>query len=61
MGASPKVPDPIRPPPAPDKTKAQLNALAYAETQRRLLASSGRKSLILTRNQPPAANSLLGM
>mgnify|MGYP001026995760 CR=1 FL=1 len=56
MGA-PKVPKPVKPPPPPDLAKAQMQALAYAETQRKLQAGSGRRSQFITRG----GKSLLGM
>ena len=45
---SPSVPDPVKAPPPPDLVKAQLNALAFAETQRRIHASTGRAGSFLT-------------
>lgn len=44
----PNVPDVIKPPRPPDEEKARLDALAYAETQRRLKRTSGRQGSILT-------------
>lgn len=48
MGAPPRPPRPLKPPQAPDVTKAQINALAYAETERRLRRTSGRAGSFLT-------------
>lgn len=62
MGA-PKVPKPTKPPPPPDETKAQLKALAFAETERRLRQGSGRRSTFLTGGggNAPGGKPLLGM
>jgi len=69
MGA-PSIPRPLAAPKPADTTRAQLSALAFAETQRRLRQSQGRKSQFVTtgkasapgRVQPlrPNLNSLLG-
>jgi len=69
MGA-PTVPKPLVAPPPADTTKAQLNALAYAETQRRLRKSQGRQGSFLTtkqgqglsnpKTQPPTTSVLGG-
>ena len=56
MGA-PKIPDPIKPPAPADNTKAMLNALAYADTEKKLRASSGRKSTFLSVGN---SNTMLG-
>jgi hypothetical protein len=47
MGA-PKIPKPQKPPAPPDTAKAQLNALAYAELERRIRSSQGRAGTFLT-------------
>ena len=61
---SPKVPTPLAPPPAVDQAKAILSGIQYAETQRKLRASTGRKSTFLTagstQTTPVGGNVLLG-
>jgi hypothetical protein len=49
MGA-PQIPTPTPPPSSarPDRARAQMRALAFAETERRLRQSSGRRSTFLT-------------
>ena len=49
----PNPPKPLRPPAPPDTEKAQINALAYAELERRIRASQGRTGQFLTRNSVP--------
>lgn len=55
MGA-PKPPRPVRPPKPADTAKAELNALAYADMEKRLRRSTGRKSMFHTAGD----KSLLG-
>jgi hypothetical protein len=45
-------PTPASPPKRADTTKAELDALAYAEIQRRIRQSSGRQSTFLTTRRP---------
>lgn len=47
MGAA-TPPAPIKPPKAPDEMKARINALAYAELNRRIRSSSGRSGAFIT-------------
>jgi hypothetical protein len=54
-GSSP--PKPGKPPPPVDETKAILNAIAYANTQKKLRSSQGRKSTFLTSTPTPSAAS----
>jgi len=55
---TPTAPRPVSAPPPADPTKAMLNAIAYAETEKKLRASSGRKSTFLT--APSGSHTLLG-
>lgn len=48
------------PPPRPDLVKAQLQALNFAQTERKLRAGSGRRSTFLTRGQGIGGNTALG-
>ena len=48
MFSSPKPPTVTAPPRQADRTKAQMEALAYAEMQRRMRQSSGRDSMFIT-------------
>lgn len=59
--ASPQKPT-AAPPPA-DTTKAMLDAFRFAETEKKLRASSGRKSMFLQPNQTfsPNGKTLLGV
>ncbi len=59
MGA-PDIPRPKPPPPRPDVVKSQLQALSFAQTERRLRKSSGRRSTFLTRGQGGGGNTVLG-
>lgn len=47
MGA-PSLPKPLKPPKRADALKAQLEAIRFADTERRLMASSGRRGQFLT-------------
>lgn len=58
MGA-PKPPRPVRPPSPTDTSKAQMNALAFAETERKIRRGSGRRSMFLT-GDSGGGKSLLG-
>ena len=61
MGYAPKAPEPIKPPAAADTTKAMLEGYRYAETQRKIRASSGRQSTFLSQPKMFAeGKSLLG-
>ena len=60
MGA-PTVQRPIKPPAPPDVAKAQLNALAYADTERKLRRSTGRAGSFLTGAPVTGNKPLLGM
>lgn len=53
MGAIPKPPKPLAPPPAPDTTDAMLREIARANTDRQLRASRGRRNAFLTSDSPP--------
>lgn len=60
---SPKPPAPAKLPKPVDQTAVMLNALQFSETEKKLRASSGRKSTLLTTPQVFSANpkgSLLG-
>lgn len=59
MGA-PSVPNPIKPPAPADTTKAMINAMLYADTEKQLRASSGRKSTFLTDPGQVGGKTLLG-
>lgn len=48
---------PSAPPQSADTTKAMMNALAYAETEKKIRASSGRKGSFMTTTQPTGAKS----
>jgi hypothetical protein len=56
MGA-PSVPKPIKPPTQTDPSRAILSGLAYADMEKKLRASTGRKSTFLTQG---SNNTLLG-
>jgi len=49
---SPTIPKPLVAPPPANTTKAQIDALAFAETQRRLMKSQGRAGSFVTKGQP---------
>jgi len=49
MGA-PQAPTPLAAPRAVDTKKAELNALAYAEVQRRIRQSQGRGGQFITKS-----------
>lgn len=62
MGDAPQKP--IKPPPAADVTKAEINALAYAEMQRRIRKTQGTAGTFLpssaTSTRPAGWKSALG-
>jgi len=63
MGA-PALPRPIKPPKRADTLKAQLEALQFADIEKRLRASSGRRAQFLTlgnRGRRQGQTSILGL
>jgi len=56
---SPSVPSPLKPPPPADTTKAMLDAFQYADTQKKIRASTGWQSMFLNQT-PTAGKTLLG-
>ena len=63
MGAPTAPPKPKAAPAPVDATKAMLDAMSYAETQRKIRQSTGRKGTFLTSPQTfsPNSKSMLGM